>query len=126
MEPSEYEELVEVLQARLREHGLERIANVGDVVYDRERDEYRATPARERLILMLTAFDRHLAERDPTTLDIALERINGVLEGGRVESALFDPLSDVAGADPLSLRSSSVRRPLRNEVAGLVRRVVED
>ena len=75
---------------------------------------------------MLTAFDRHLAERDPTTLDIALERINGALEDGRVENALFDPLSDVAGADSHSLRSSSVRRPLRNELAELVRGIDED
>lgn len=125
MEPSEHEELVEILQARLREHGLGSIADVGGVVYDRERDEFRATPARERLILMLAAFGRHLAERDATTLDIALERINGALEEGRVESALFDPLSDVAGADSVTLRSS-VRRPLRNEVAGLIRGIVED
>lgn len=125
MEPNEHEEVVAALQARLREHGLGDIANIGDVVYDPESDEYRASPARDRLILMLTAFDRHLAQRDPATLDAALERINGVLEDGRVDGALFDPLSGVAD-DSRSLRVGSVRRPLRNRVAELVRGIVDD
>ena len=125
MEPNEHEELVAAVQARLRAHGLGGIADIGDVVHDPERDEYRATPPRDRLVLMLRAFDQHLARRDPTTLDSALERINGVLEDGRVDGVLFDPLAD-APFDPLSLRAGSVRRPLRNRVAALVRGILED
>ena len=34
MEDREYQELVELLQERLREHGLGSIATVGDVTYD--------------------------------------------------------------------------------------------
>ena len=125
MEPNEHEEVVAALQARLREHGLGSIANIGDVVHDPERDEYRATPARDRLILMLTAFERHLAQRDAATLDAALERINAALDDGRVDGALFDPFSGVAG-DLRSLRIGSVRRPLRDRVAELVSRIHDD
>ena len=125
MEANEYQELVELFQARLRENGLGEIANVGDVFYDREREEYRASPPKERLVAMLTSFERHLALRDPTTLDVALERINGAVDG-RVETALFDPLLDALGTDSRSLRSGVVRRPLREEVVALVRGILED
>lgn len=126
MEQSEYQELVELLGERLRSSGLANIASVGDVVFDQERDEYRAAPARERLIRMLRAFDRHLAARDPTTLESALQRINGVLEEGRVDDVLFDSLDDTTGVDSQSLRGRSFRRPLREELGELIRGVQED
>ena len=125
MDTNEYQELVDLFQVRLRENGLGDIANVGDVFFNAERDEYRASPPKQRLVAMLTSFQRHLAARDPMTLDFALERINGAVDG-RVEDALFDPLVDTVTTDAWSLRSGVVRRPLRDEVVALVRGVLDD
>ena len=125
MEAKEYQELIELFQVRLRENGLADIASVADVIFDPELDDYRASPAKERLIAMLTSFDRHLAARDPATLDFALERINRAVDG-RIESALFDPLVDTVGADARSLRSGVPRRPLRDQVVALVRTLLDD
>lgn len=110
---------------RLRENGLADIASVADVTFHPELDDYRAPPAKERLMTMLASFERHLAARDPQTLDLALERINRAVDG-RVESALFDPLVDTGGADAQSLRGTAPRRPLRAQVVTLVRTLFED
>lgn len=126
MEAREHHELVELLQARLREHGLGSIATVGDVTYDPDSDEYRATQARERLIEMLLAFERHLAARDPATVDLALERINRALEEGHVRGAIFDPLSDAVGSDLRPLSGESARGRLREQVMALVGRVRDE
>ena len=126
MEAREYEELVDILQRRLRENGLGSIADVGDVVYDRDSDAYRATAPKDQLIEMLMAFERHLATRDPATIDGALGRINDVLDEGYVEDVLFDPLSDAVEPDLQSLRGGETRRLLREQVADLVRDIQDD
>lgn len=109
----------------MRENGLADIASVADVIFDPELDDYRASLDKERLIAMLTSFDRHLAARDPDTLDIALARINRAVDG-RVETALFDPLVDTIGAGARPLRSRVPRRPLRDQVIALVHTLLDD
>ena len=75
---------------------------------------------------MLLAFERHLAARDPEVVGAALENINGALDEGRVDGALFDPLSDTVGSDLLPLSSGSARRPLREQVMTLVSSVRDE
>ena len=125
MNANEYQDVIEFFQGQLREHGLGEIANVHDVTYDHRGEEYRASPPKERLVAMLSSFERYLAARDPATLDSALERINGTVEG-RVETVLFDPLLDAIGVGSQTLRSDVNLRPLREQIVALVRSILED
>ena len=127
METNEYRELIELVEAQLRELGLDDLAATSNyVVYDPEEGTYRPLSAEDHLIQILTAFERHVAIQDQAIFDIALRRINDTLEEGQVEDVVFAPVSDYRADNTISLGRAPKFGELRGDLARLLSGLRED
>ena len=121
MEENEYDDLITLVEEKLRELGLGSLADSTNyAVEDLGTGERRLLPSRERLVDMLAAFGRHLASEDGSTVELALDRINKELVEGRVEDARFVPLADDRALAAESLSGAPGLRQLREELATLI------
>ena len=127
MQTNEYRELIELVEAQLRELGLDDLAATSNyVVYDPEEGAYRPLSAEDHLIQILTAFERHVAIQDQAIFNIALRRINNTLEEGQVEDVIFAKVSDYRAADTHSLGGAPKFGELRDDLRRLVSGLRED
>ena len=127
MDTDDYRDLIELVETELREVGAGALSDPNLYsLTDPETGEQRLYPPRKRLIEMLRAFDRHLAIYDRATFDSALGRINDVVNEGRIEDAVFIPMSEEGEGEPHSLRSAPELGAVRDAVAGLIEQLSEE
>lgn len=122
MNSDDYLSLIDFLTQKLQQAGAGEIADPQHYVqYNRETGETRLLPPRQRLIDMLSAFERFMAVRDRATLQSSLKRINALEIEGRVGSVNVSltpgegegEVVDLAGAPDLSEIRAQVRQFIR-------------
>ena len=127
MDTDDYRDLIGLVERELREVGAGALA---DPNHYAERDpktgEQRLYSPRKHLIEMLRAFSRHLAIYDRATFDSALGRINEVVNEGRIEDAIFIPISEEGEGEPRSLRIAPELGAVREAVERLIEQLSEE
>ena len=121
MDSNEYAELILVVTGRLREIGLEELAD--PELYTRQvaaTGERHRLDSKKMLIEMLAAFGRHVATFDRQTLETALERINEISRGENLDDVEFVPTSEEGDSEPISLKNSPMLAELREDLDRLI------
>lgn len=127
MDTVEYQELVALLEAQLKEVGAGELADISlHALRDQETGERRRRPPREHLIEMLLAFDRYLSIRDHNTLSISLRRINNELDDAKVNDVVFVPIPGEGEDTPISFDSAPDLRTVREDVKFLIKQLREE
>ena len=127
MNTDDYYELIALVETELREVGAGALSDPKlYALSDPDTGERRLFAPKKRLIEMLRAFDRHLAIGDRTTFDHALENINEVTKVGRVEDAVFIPLSEEEEGEPRSLRDAPDLGSVRKVINRLIKQLLEE
>lgn len=127
MDTNDYFQLIELVEESLRKAGASALSDPELYIgLDPETDEWQRYPPKDHLIEMLRAFDRHLAIYDRTTFHLALDRINEVTVGERLEGAVFIPTSEEGEGEPHSLGSAPELGELRDDVKRLIGELRED
>ena len=121
MDTDDYRELIALVEAQLREVDAGALSDPNLYsLTDPETGEQWLYPPRKRLIEMLRAFDRHLAICDRATFGRALNRMNDVVKEGRIEDAVFIPMSEEGEVEPRSLGIAPELSAVREAVESLI------
>ena len=127
MNRGDFDALVVLTSELLRDAGVEELA-------DRERYTEqgpeaagpRLLPPDRQLTEMLLAFARHLAVLDRRTFLSAQDSINGLASDGRLEDAVFLPVTEDGEEIAYSFREAPDLFELRMKLKDLINRLQEE
>lgn len=126
MNGEDYRAIIAVVERRLREVGADELANPDLYVWrDGESGEWRRLPSKFHLLDLLKAFDRWLAVRDGSIFGAAQERINEVLDEGRIEDAVVLSTGESGDGSAVSLRQAPYLGGIREDLRRLIGQLSE-
>lgn len=127
MNSEDFLSLIDLLTKELQQSGAGEIANPQYYVqYNPETGETRLLPPRQRLIDMLSAFERFMAVRDRATLQSSLARINALGIEGRVVAVNVLLTSGEGEGEVVNLVKAPDLSEIRAQVRQLIRQLQVD
>ena len=120
MDDREYQALVELVERQLRISGVPGIADRRHYLeFDAESGEPRLLEPRQRLVLLLEAFERHVITQDGQLLEHCLAEKNDVVGGDGPRRIVVEVAGD-GSAREVDLAEAPDMAPIRERLRGLI------